>query len=141
VVVDNKYIEKTTTIITETNVEHVVIEDAVDLDLEYVSTKGMAKMAAASMPSNRYIEISPGSSGSTYIAPANGYLNIVTQASSAPAQGKLENKSSSLITQWIIPIDHYYCAAFMPCRAGEGVQYTYYYQSITRLTFHYCNDR
>lgn len=50
--------------------------------------------AAASMPSNRYIDLTLGASGSTYTAPANGYFSIyVEKGDSTQAVVRLENGS------------------------------------------------
>lgn len=46
----------------------------VDLDLTNVNDTGYIKMAGAGMPSNRYIELTLGASGTTYTAPADGWF-------------------------------------------------------------------
>lgn len=52
-----------------------------DTDLSNVTDTGYIKMAGASMPSNRYIDLTLGASGTTYTAPANGYFWITYEAS------------------------------------------------------------
>lgn len=46
------------------------------IDLNNLTTAGKAVAANASMPSSSYISLTLGASGSTYTAPANGYLTI-----------------------------------------------------------------
>lgn len=54
--------------------------------LGQLSTKtNFVEAAAASMPSNRYIDLTLGASGSTYTAPANGYMYLGMTAT-APIQ-------------------------------------------------------
>ena len=53
-----------------------------DIDLDNISSTGKAMMANASMPSSKYIDITVGSSGSSYTAPADGWVGAFTQNSS-----------------------------------------------------------
>ena len=45
-----------------------------DVDLTNVTNTGYIKMAGAGMPSDRYIDLTLGASGSAYTAPANGWF-------------------------------------------------------------------
>ena len=64
----------------KTNIEVDIDEIATDLngkadvDLTNVNSSGTALASGWSMPSSRYIDLTLGASGSTYTAPANGYI-------------------------------------------------------------------
>lgn len=65
---------------TKTQIEVDIDEIATDLngkadvDLTNVNASGTSLASGWSMPSNRYIELTVGASGSTYTAPANGWF-------------------------------------------------------------------
>ena len=56
------------------------IDTRANVDLSNLSTEGRTTGASLAMPSNKYIDLTLGASGTTYTAPANGwfYLNKVT---------------------------------------------------------------
>ncbi|MDR1425854.1 MAG: DUF2793 domain-containing protein [Rickettsiales bacterium] len=116
-----------------------------DAALQTFATKDLANVTGAaknlmgkmSLPSNQYINLTAESSGSSYTAPADGYLNITVRATSDNAQGRLQNTSSLMVNQWFIAKINYYASAFMPCSAGDLVQYFYQSQSVTKFTYHY----
>lgn len=49
------------------------LADKVDLDAQNLSAEGKSLISGLGMPSNQYIDLTFGASGSTYTAPANGY--------------------------------------------------------------------
>lgn len=51
-----------------------VIDGKAETDLSNVTDTGYIKMAGAGMPSNTYIDLTLGASGSSYTAPANGWV-------------------------------------------------------------------
>ena len=67
---------------TKTDVQVDIDEIATDLngkadvDLTNVTNTGYIKMAGAGMPSNRYIDLTLGASGTTYTAPADGFIQL-----------------------------------------------------------------
>ena len=73
----------------KTNIEVDIDEIATDLngkadvDLSNVNASGTSLASAWSMPSSRYIDLTLGASGATYIAPANGWAVCRIKASSA----------------------------------------------------------
>lgn len=54
-----------------------------DRDCLNASDTGNIQMAKASMPSRRYIDLTLGASGSTYTAPADGWVRLATQLPAA----------------------------------------------------------
>ncbi|MDR1495246.1 MAG: DUF2793 domain-containing protein [Rickettsiales bacterium] len=116
-----------------------LLTDVVDAGLSNITTDAKGLICQMSSPSDRSVEITAGSSGSSYVAPANGYVNIISKATADGAQGKLQNTNSWLTIQWSIPKTNHFFSGFMPCSAGDSVQYTYSYQNIIDLAFHYLN--
>ena len=47
-----------------------------DLNASNLSTQGMSYMASMGMPSDKYIDLTLGASGTTYTAPANGFIQL-----------------------------------------------------------------
>ncbi len=54
------------------------LNNKVDLDAQNLSAEGKSLISGLGMPSNRYIDLTLGASGSTYTAPANGWFYIST---------------------------------------------------------------
>lgn len=67
---------------TKTDIEVDIDEIATDLngkadtDLSNINTSGKSFASGLAMPSSRYIDLTLGASGSTYTAPANGYVAL-----------------------------------------------------------------
>ena len=53
-----------------------------DTDFSNITSTGTSLASGWSMPSSRYIDLTLGASGSTYTAPANGYVAVGGQCSS-----------------------------------------------------------
>ena len=92
---------------------------------EQLATKtDMLQASGAGMPSSRYIDLTLGASGSTYTAPANGYV-LIRKFSNATAQhltafnqsGIGDTKVSSIVSQalWV----------WFPVKKGEPFYVTY----------------
>jgi hypothetical protein len=92
-------------------------------------------IAGYAMPSNRYIDLTLGASGTEYTAPANGYFTIGTIDSSATASQPyvcLKNNSNGMITMsgWANTAN--IAAVFLPAKKGDTV--TVIYRSITNFS-------
>ncbi len=80
---------------TKTNIQVDIDEIATDLngkaDVDLSNTNDTAKilMSGMGMPSNTYIDLTLGASGSTYTAPANGWVYVVKTAGFSGAYVKL----------------------------------------------------
>ncbi len=64
----------------QSDIDEVVtdLNGKADTDLTNTTNTGYIKMAGASMPSNKYINLTLGASGTTYTAPANGWFCVNT---------------------------------------------------------------
>lgn len=96
---------------------------------------------AASMPSDRYIDLTLGASGTTYTAPANGYFSWSGMLKGTVASFNLYNETTRLGTQSYSTYDseagmNGYC--FIPVRKGDVVACGYYAStSLTTKTFRF----
>ena len=91
---------------------------------EQLATKtDMLQASGAGMPSNKYINLTLGASGSTYTAPANGWLNIWVIMTN-PGYIKFDSTSGILIE------DRVYASGLaaslcMPCKKNDVIIFSY----------------
>lgn len=74
-----------------------IITDAPSLalaDLSNATSQAKILMGGMAMPSDKYIDVTLGASGTTYTAPANGYYNIAKHAAAAGQFIDLVNESN-----------------------------------------------
>lgn len=77
------------------------LQSKATIDMDNLSTAGKAKVAGLAMPSNKYIDLTLGASGSQYTAPANGWVCFSYTAKTADRYIVLENLSGNWgITSW-----------------------------------------
>ena len=91
------------------------------------SQAGRSYLPGLGMPSNRYIDLTLGASGSTYTAPANGWFFLNTWATStATAYYQLHNRTSDLALLAVPDQGHVYQQkGFIPCKTGDIVALVY----------------
>ena len=91
---------------------------------EQLATKtDMQQAAKASMPSNRYIDLTPGATGTTYIAPADGWISF---AKKITATGQFVNLSNNTIGMSIMGCNAKdgsggNTSCFISCKKGDEV--------------------
>ena len=82
------------------------------------------------MPSSRYVDLTLGASGSTYTAPANGWVRFVYKVTSQGGWGSLVNNTKGL---WMGFPGNYYTngmhSMFVPVKKGDA--YTIQYDGST----------
>ena len=83
------------------------------------------ELSGMSMPSNKYIDLTLGASGSTYTAPANGWLILNKIATSVGQEIRLTNQSNQLRGYAIAAITSAALDTMIPCRKGDTI-YIYY---------------
>lgn len=77
------------------------LQSKATIDMDNLSTAGKAKVAGLAMPSNKYIDLTLGASGSQYTAPANGWVCFSYTTKTADRYIALENLSGKWgITSW-----------------------------------------
>ena len=113
---------------TKTDVQVDIDEIATDLngkadtDLTNVTNTGYIKMAGASMPSNRYINLTLGASGTTYTAPANGWAYIDKTAGGTL---KYVNLGCGVVSEQMSSFDTMRLKCFIPVRKGASFRCDY----------------
>lgn len=91
-----------------------------------------------SMPSNRYIDLTLGASGSTYTAPANGYFSWYCYQNN---NGYIFVQSSaSLLANRVVNGSHD-IAGFLPVKKGDVVMVEYSNLTFNRLRFIYAEGK
>ena len=95
-----------------------------DVDLTNVNNSGTSRGAGWTMPSNTYINLTLGASGTTYTAPANGWIVAYNENSSAGGVVLLNTNSYLRITT--SPYAGFSDgSAFIPCKKNDVVQLLY----------------
>ena len=90
--------------------------------VNYNDTEYIAHQA---MPSDKYIDLTLGANGSSYTAPADGYVYLWKVSNAADQYITLTNRSNGLaIHQWT-PLNGGGCAGYIPVSKGDIVDYTY----------------
>lgn len=105
--------------------------DKSDRDLHNISTGGKSFASALSMPSSRHIDLEVRESGSTYTAPANGWISVRCDSTQAAAFILLTNHDTAISQS--CSVGSYgtpYYGACIPCKKGETIELTY--GSITK---------
>ena len=95
--------------------------------LNHINTYQRTELAGMCMPSNKYIDLTLGASGTRYIAPANGWFSLDTwTTSTTSAYYQLHNRTSDLALLVVPDQGHVYQQkGFIPCKAGDIVAFTY----------------
>lgn len=99
------------------------LNNKMDRDCLNASDTGNIQMAKASMPSNTYIDLTLGASGSTYTAPADGFITICKTANGNQyitlrnITNGLYNFSSGISTNWV--------ACSIPCKKSDKIYVEY----------------
>lgn len=97
-----------------------------NVDLSNLTTAGKEVAAKVSMPSNSYIDLTLGASGSTYTAPADGYIIFSKSATAAYQHICLQNNSAgSLRSRQNAPIANACMAIFIPVKKNDQILYEY----------------
>lgn len=92
----------------------------VDNELDFVNIGG-----SISMPSDTYDDLTLGSSGSTYTAPADGYFVLVKRGSSSGQYANIENSTNGLATASITQSSGNWVYAWLPVKKGDVVSIGY----------------
>ena len=91
-----------------------------DTNLGNLSTAGKDLASGLGMPSNRYIDLTLGASGSTYTAPANGYISIL--CAQTGHNGWIRLWTTNGISFWLQQnASNYTMSSFIPVLKGVNV--------------------
>lgn len=126
---------------TKTSIQVDIDNIATDLngkaDVDLSNTNDTAKilMSGMGMPSNKYIDLTLGASGSTYTAPANGWVLFEGGSTSGNKNLALTNETAHFKSLGITISGVSNCTAFIPVRKGDVVKTTY--SVNTAITFRF----
>lgn len=81
-------------------------------------------IANCAMPSNKYIDLTLGASGTTYTAPADGYFTITKTASAADEYIYIQNTSNGMNTG-VMATSASNCCVYLPVSKGQSVTVNY----------------
>lgn len=105
-----------------------VIDGKADTDLANVTNTGKVLMSGMGMPSNKYIDLTLGASGTTYTAPANGYFFVdkLSGISNGNAYIQMINSATNIcfnvsVYSWSIAA----LRAWLPIIKGETITISY----------------
>ena len=114
----------------EASVEQLANKANVEMD--NLSVSGKSLVSGWSMPSNRYIDLTLGASGSTYTAPANGYLTIAKAPNEVGQQVTMinnlsgtNNQSGNITTRFQASTSGMTGYLFVPCKKGDKIIVNY----------------
>ena len=104
-----------------------------------VTKTDKVQAAAASMPSNKYISLTFGASGTGYIAPANGYFTLDTWTTSTETSYCNLVNANSGVAILLVPNQgrNYEQRAFVPCKAGDRIVVVYTNLNLERTVFRF----
>lgn len=77
------------------------------------------------MPSDKWIDLTLGASGTAYVAPANGWFAVSKKAGLANAFIAIRNSVTAMIQIAHVPSSNNSCAAYMPSKKGDTVTVAY----------------
>ena len=99
----------------------------------------MLQASGAGMPSDKYINLTLGASGSTYTAPANGWFYFGREATASNQFVDMVNLTSKYRLQTNSPVSGIYCLQTIPARKGDVVKINYNLAgAIDGFYFIYC---
>lgn len=113
------------------------LNNKVDLDQLNTNNQGLSYGSGWGMPSDRYINLTLGASGSTYTAPANGYYNIAKLATNSGQYLYMNVRSQQNVTliqhQVHSSASNQYIQLYMPIKKGDTMLINYTAEGTTAL--------
>lgn len=121
----------------EVNIDEVMtdLNGKADVDLSNVNTSGTSLASGWAMPSDRYIDLTLGASGSTYTAPANGYIYFSKDRSGSSNQYAVISGASDGIPGSLgdgAQADGYGVHILRPIKKGTTFRVTYTLTGTTK---------
>lgn len=98
---------------------------AANIDGTNITNTFKSDIAGYSMPSDTYDDLTLGASGSTYIAPANGYFVILADLNTSPCYLAIYNTSSGIGDYNGYAYVSGYARGYVPVKRGDIIQIDY----------------
>lgn len=90
-------------------------------------------VAGWGMPSSKYINLTVGASGSTYTAPANGWIVFAKVLGNAGNFNSLQNTTTTLQTDGAGGAGGLWGRCYIPCKKGDVVRVEYNSTGVTKV--------
>lgn len=115
------------------------LQNKADVDLSNISTTAKKLITDMSAPSDTYVNLTVGASGTSYTAPANGYYLAVGLTNNENAQHIIHfDKNDIMWTEVTTPYQNNTIGCFCPVRKNEAVKLHYgRMTSFTYFRFYY----
>lgn len=110
-----------------------LFNNKLDLNASNLSSQGMSYIAGMAMPSNKYIDLTLGASGSTYTAPANGWFIIGKRISSSNQWIRMTNSSTGFFKEENQYISGGIICLTLPFRKGDICNISYGASGATEM--------
>lgn len=94
-----------------------------DTGVDIVANKGL--VTGYSFPSNRYVDLELGASGTFYTAPENGWYTIDKAAGVANASVSMKNTANGMFITVHVPAVDNHCRCFIPAKKGDVIKVGY----------------
>lgn len=109
------------------------IESRVKLDASNLNTDGKSLIAGMAMPSNKYIDLTLGATGSQYTAPANGWYVLDKTPTAAGQYMSLGNTSNEMRSAMRSVSNVAGYSIYVPAKRNDVVQIDYNFAGTVRL--------
>ena len=113
------------------------LQGKANVDMNNLSTAGKAEVAGLAMPSDKYIDLTLGASGSTYTAPADGYFGILGISTAAYGHLNIVNLFGWLRFSMQKAQAQQTGGGFVPVNKGATVLLEYASMNIEKFRFVY----
>ena len=110
-----------------------------NVDMDNLSSSGKEKITSLSMPSTSYVDLSLGATGGSYIAPANGWINIIKLATATGQYVALYNTTrSNLGCTSAAVTSNARCICLLPVSKNDEIECNYDAAGdVIRFRFYY----
>ena len=121
--------------IEKTDLARDALYDKVNTMIDEVNTKiDKSTISGWSMPSSRYIDLTLGADGTTYVAPANGYFYVKKNSTSGQyIWFRLYNSTNTVMDITFWGSNNGFIGAFIPVSKGSKVEIYYSASGDTQL--------
>ena len=101
------------------------LANKVNLDAQNLSAEGKSLISGLSTPSNKYINLTLGASGSTYTAPANGWYVCFKGALRTTGYLYMKNNANGLVMETRSTVKGSAVSAYVPVQKGQSILVNY----------------
>ena len=101
------------------------VQDKANKTLDNLTSGGKDVIATLAAPSGSTVNVTIGTSGSTYVAPKNGWLVFRRRVSTAGNAVELRNESMGMNSRVFGAANNNLIAIYLPAKKGQTIKYQY----------------